>query len=674
VAEAVETKVARLREELNRHIYLYHSKDDPEVSDEEYDRLFAELQALEAQHPELVSGDSPTQRVGAPPSEGFAPVEHAVPMLSLANARTADDLLAWEKRVRSRLEKADVDPGQITWVTEPKIDGLAISLTYENGRFVQGATRGDGRIGEDVTRNIETIDELPKRIDGAPPLIEVRGEVYLPIPAFAELNRRRAEAGLPAFANPRNSAAGSIRQIDPAAAAECPLAVWAYGIGVTDGFEFETHSEEVAWLKEHGFQTNPDTATHAGIEEVLERCRWWLDRRDKLDFEIDGVVIKVDRLSLWKELGVAGREPRWSIAWKFPPTTATTRLLGIEWNVGRTGHLVPWAMLEPVRVGGVTVSTATLHNEEDLERKDVRAGDEVVVQRAGDVIPQVVSALPQKRPEGAARPVPPIECPACGTKIVKPQDSVFSVCPNRTGCPGQIFQHIKHFVSRGAMDIEGLGEKQVHRFLEEGLIADVADIYSLTQEQLEQLDRMGTTSSANLVKEIDRSRAVPFPRVLFALGLPGVGAVTAEALADEFGDIDALRSADPERIEQTDGVGPIMARQIAESLREERTWKVVERLRESDLNLALSDEDRRPADGPLTGMTVVLTGTLPDMTRDEAAELVKRAGGKVTGSVSKKTDFVVAGDSAGSKLAKAEKLGVAVLDREGFEKLLAGGA
>ncbi len=672
VEETVEKRISRLRDEINRHIYLYHSKDDPEISDEQYDELFAELQALEAEHPELISGDSPTQRVGAPPSEAFAPVEHEVPMLSLANARTAEELLAWEKRIRTRLEKADVDPGMITWVTEPKIDGLAISLTYEDGRFVRGATRGDGRVGEDVTRNIETIEALPKRIDGAPPLIEVRGEVYLPIPDFAELNRRRTEAGLPAFANPRNSAAGSIRQIDPAAAAERPLAIWSYGIGVTDGFEFGTHSEEVEWLAEHGFPTNPDTATHQSIEEVLERCRWWLDRREDLDFEIDGVVVKVDRLSLWRELGVAGREPRWSIAWKFPPTTATTLLREIDWNVGRTGHLVPWAMLEPVRVGGVTVSTATLHNEEDLERKDVRAGDEVVVLRAGDVIPQVVSALAQKRPEGAVRPRPPENCPACGTKVVKPEDSVFSICPNRTGCPGQIFQHIKHFVSRGAMDIEGLGEKQVMRFLEEGLISDVADIYALRSEQLEALDRMGATSSANLIAEIDRSRKAPFPRVLFALGLPGVGAVTAEALADEFGDLEALRDADPERIEQTEGVGPIMARQVSESLSEERTWNIVERLRDEGLNMALSDADRRPADGPLTGKTVVLTGSLADLTRDQAADMVKRAGGKVTGSVSKKTDFVVAGESAGSKLAKAEKLGVAVLDREGFERLLNG--
>jgi DNA ligase (NAD+) len=672
LAPGVEKRIAELREQLNHHIYLYHVEDSPEISDEQYDELFAELQRLEGENPELVSGDSPTQRVGAPPSEGFAPVEHAVPMLSLANARTPEELVAWEKRVWTRLEKADVDAGGITWVTEPKIDGLAISLTYENGRFIRGATRGDGRVGEDVTRNIETIETLPRQIEDAPPLIEVRGEVYLPIPAFAELNQKRVEQGLPAFANPRNSAAGSIRQVDPAAAAERPLAIWAYGIGVTDGLGFDTHSEEVEWLSAHGFPTNPETATHGSIEQVLERCEWWLERRDDLDFEIDGVVIKVDRLDLWRELGTAGREPRWSIAWKFPPTTATTRLKEIVWNVGRTGHLVPFAMLEPVRVGGVTVSTATLHNEEDLARKDVRAGDEVVVLRAGDVIPQVVSALPQKRPEGAVRPEPPANCPACGTATIKPEDSVFSICPNRTGCPGQIFQHVKHFVSRGAMDIEGLGEKQVQRFLELGLISDVADIYSLTTDELEKLDRMGSTSSANLVAEIDRSRQVPFPRVLFALGLPGVGAVTAEALATEFGDIDALRRADPEEIERTEGVGPVMARQVNESLAEERTWQIVERLREAGLRLELDESERRPADGPLTGRTVVLTGTLPGMTRDEAGALVKQAGGKVTGSVSKKTDFVVAGDSAGSKLAKAEKLGVPVLDREGFDRLLAG--
>lgn len=672
-SESADAKrIAELREELNHHIYLYHEKDDPEISDEEYDELYAELQRLEAANPELISGDSPTQRVGAPPSAAFAPVEHVIPMLSLANARTEEELVAWEKRVRNHLVRRDVDPGEITFVTEPKIDGLAISLTYEDGRLVRGATRGNGRVGEDVTANIEAIRTLPNRIEDAPPLVEVRGEIYLPIPDFAELNQKRVDEGLPAFANPRNSAAGSIRQNDPKAAAERPLAVWAYGIGALDGLNLESHSEEIEWLRAHGFHVNPDITTHNTISEVLDRCHWWLDRRDDLDFEIDGVVVKVDDIALWKELGVAGREPRWAIAWKFPPTTATTKLLEIVWNVGRTGHLVPFAMLEPVRVGGVTVSTATLHNEEDLARKDVRTGDEVVVLRAGDVIPQVVSALPQKRPEDAVRPEPPKECPACGTEVVKPENSVFSICPNRSGCPGQIFQHIKHFVSRGAMDIEGIGEKQVLRFLDEGLIADVADLYDLEQEQLEALDRMGETSAGNLISEIDKSREVPFPRVLFALGLIGVGPATAEVLADEFGSIDAIAEADPERIEQTEGVGPIMARQIAESLSDEGTLEIIERLRAAGLKMELAEEERRPEGGPLEGKTVVLTGTLPDLTRDEAGAMVKRAGGKVTSSVSKKTDYVIAGDSAGSKLAKAEKLGVPVLDRQGLDQLLAG--
>lgn len=673
MAERVEDEIAELREQLNHHIYLYHQKDDPEISDEEYDALYARLQKLEEAHPELITGDSPTQRVGAPPSEGFAPVEHAIPMLSLANARTEEELLGWEKRMRNHLERRDVDASGLTFVTEPKIDGLAISLTYENGRFVRGATRGNGRVGEDVTHNIATIEELPKQLEGAPPLIEVRGEVYMPLPDFAALNERRAQAGLPAFANPRNSAAGSIRQVDPEATRQRPLSIWSYGIGALEGMDpFETHSGEVEWLAANGFKTNPDTATHDTIEEVLARCLWWLDRRDKLDFEIDGVVIKVDQLALWNELGSAGREPRWAIAWKFPPTTATTKLKQIEWNVGRTGHIIPWALLEPVRVGGVTVSNATLHNEEDLARKDVRAGDEVVVLRAGDVIPQVISALPQKRPEGAEKPLPPKNCPACGTEIVKPEDSVFSICPNRSGCPGQIFQHIKHFVSRGAMDIEGLGEKQVFRFLEEGLISDVADIYSLRQEQLTELDRIGEKSSAKLLAEIEKSKEVPFGRVIFALGLPGVGGVNGEILAEEFGSIDELRKADPARIEQTEGIGPILANQISEALADERTWEMIERLRAAGVRMELDESERRPEGGPLEGKSVVLTGTLPDLTRDEAGAMVKRAGGKVVGSVSKKTDYVVAGESAGSKLDKAEKLGIPVLDREGLDRLLAG--
>jgi DNA ligase (NAD+) len=671
--DPVERRIAELRDELNRHIYLYYTKDSPEISDEEYDRLYAELVELEKENPELISGDSPTQRVGAPPSEGFEPVEHALPMLSLANARTADELLAWEKRIRNHLEREGVDPGPIAFDTEPKIDGLAISLTYEDGRLVRGATRGDGRVGEDVTRNIETITGLPTEIPDAPPLIEVRGEVYLPIEAFAELNERRLAEGEPAFANPRNSAAGSIRQLDPKVAAERPLAVWAYGIGAIDGLSFDTHMEEIEWLGRAGFPVNPDIERHDSIEAVLDRCEWWRDRRDDLDFEIDGVVIKVDSLALWNALGAAGREPRWSIAWKFPPSTATTLLREVDWNVGRTGHLVPWALLEPVRVGGVTVSTATLHNEEDLARKDVRAGDEVIVLRAGDVIPQVVSAVTSDRPKGRRKPRPPGKCPACDTPTVKPEDSVFTICPNHRGCPGQAFQHLKHFVHRGAMDIEGLGEKQVKRLLDEGMIADVADIYALDLDELAALSGMGEVSASNLVSEIERSKQVPFPRVLFALGLPGVGAVTAEALAEEFGDMDAIRDADPEEIERTEGVGPVMAQQINEALADGKTWEIIERLKGHGLKLRLEEGERRTEGGPLEGLTVVLTGTLPDLTRDEAAAMVKAAGGKVTGSVSKKTDYVVAGDSAGSKLAKAESLGVPVLDREGFDRLLSGG-
>ena len=433
-----------------------------------------------------------------------------------------------------------------------------------------------------------------------------------------------------------------------------------------------THSAEVEWLAERGFKVNPDTDHHAGIDSVVKRCRWWEERRDELDYEIDGVVVKIDERALWRELGVVGREPRWAIAWKFAPTTATTKMLDVVWNVGRTGHLVPFAMLEPVHVGGVTVSTATLHNEEDLARKDVRVGDEVVVMRAGDVIPQVVSPLLRKE-RGARRgrkPKPPKKCPACGTETVKPEDAVFTICPNRGGCPGQAFQHVKHFVSKGAMDIDGLGEKQAMRFLQEGLIEDVADIYELSEEQLNGLEGFGEISARNLLAAIDASRSRPFKRVLYALGLPGVGYVTAEALADHFGSIDALHTADPEQIEEVEGVGPIMAVQIAESLADERTWELVEKLREKGLRLEQDPSERRASGGPLEGKTLVLTGTLPELTREEAAALIKSAGGKVVNSVSKKTDYVVAGENPGSKLAKAEKYETEILDEAGLLSLL----
>ena len=540
-----EKRVEELRAEINRHNALYYRQDEPEIGDDEYDALLDELRGIEAEHPDLLSADSPTQRVGAAPSSRFPEVEHRERMLSLGNARNEDELRAWEERIHNLLKRLDISASEFSYTTEPKIDGLAISLTYEDGVFTRGATRGDGVVGEDVTRNLQTIESIPKRVADAPPSIEVRGEVYLSIPDFRAVNERRAEEGKPTFANPRNSAAGGLRQLDPQMSAERPLSIWCYGIGAVEGLDLPTHSAEVEWLAEHGFRVNPDTDHHPGVEAVVERCRWWEGRREELDYEIDGVVVKVDERALWRELGVVGREPRWAIAWKFPPTTATTRLKDVVWNVGRTGHLVPFAMLEPVHVGGVTVSTATLHNEEDLARKDVRVGDEVVVMRAGDVIPQVVSPLTQKRKKGARKPRPPKKCPMCGTETVKPEDAVFTICPNRSGCPGQSFQHVKHFVSRGAMDIDGLGEKLALRFLEEGRIADVGDIYDLDEGQLAEIEGFGELSARNLLAAIRASRATPFPRVLYALGLPGVGYVTAEALAMHFGSIAALAERRP---------------------------------------------------------------------------------------------------------------------------------
>jgi DNA ligase (NAD+) len=663
-------RAAELREELERHNHRYYVLDDPIIGDDEYDALLDELRAIEADNPELLTPDSPTQRVGAPPLDRFEQVEHVEQMLSLGNARNEEELRAWEKRIRNHLKRLDISAAEFSYTTEPKIDGLAISLTYEDGVLVRGATRGDGRVGEDVTRNLRTIGAIPLRIGDAPSLVEVRGEIYLPIADFKALNERRAEAGESTFANPRNAAAGAIRQLDPAIAAQRPLSIWCYGLGAMGGLDLATHGEEIEWLRERGFKVNPDTDHHPGVDGVVRRCRWWEERREELDYEIDGVVVKVDERALWRELGVVGREPRWAIAWKFAPTTATTKLRKVVWNVGRTGHLVPFAMLEPVHVGGVTVSTATLHNEEDLARKDVRVGDEVVVMRAGDVIPQVVAPLVQRRPKGTRRIKPPDTCPACGTPTVKPEDSVFTICPNRAGCPGQSFQHVKHFVSKGAMDIDGLGEKQAMRFLQEGLIADVADIYELSEERLAELEGFGEVSARNLVAAIEASRARPFKRVLYALGLPGVGYVTAEALADHFGSIDALHEADPERIEEVEGVGPIMAVQIAESLADERTWELVEKLRGKGLRLEQDASERRAAGGPLEGKTLVLTGTLPSLTREEAAALIKAGGGKVVNSVSKKTDYVVAGDNPGSKLAKAEQLGTEVLDEDGLRELL----
>jgi DNA ligase (NAD+) len=669
VSTTAADRAAELRRELEQHNHRYYVLDDPEISDADYDGLLNELRDIEAENPELRTADSPTQRVGAEPLDKFEQVRHPAPMWSLANARNEEELAAWVVRSERYLARQGVEMGDVRFVTEPKIDGLAISLVYEEGVFVRGATRGNGEIGENVTQNLRTIGAIPLRIEGAPNLLEVRGEVYLPLAAFVRLNEQRAEAGEPTYANPRNTAAGSIRQLDPQLAASRPLTMWCYGVGALDGLEFETHSESLEWLREHGFRVNRDIETHDTVDEVVAACRAWEERRDRLDFEIDGVVVKVDDLELQRQLGVVGREPRAAIAWKFAPTLATTTLKGVAWNVGRTGHMVPFAMLEPVQVSGVTVKLATLHNEEDLRRKDVREGDEVIVMRAGDVIPQVVSptAKAQKRKGRSKPPEPPARCPACDTPTVKPEGGVWTICPNRTGCPGQVFQAVKHFV--GAMDIDGLGEENARRFLSEGVIESFADLYELTPERLAELEGFAEISARNLVEAIEQSMQQPFHLVLYALGIPGIGYVNARNLARHFRSIDRLMEASEEDLAGVEGVGPIMAKTVHETLAEDRTRELVGRLR--DYGLQMEEEGpEAPTEGPLVGKTVVLTGTLPNLTRPDATARIEAAGGKVTGSVSKKTDYVVAGDDPGTKLTKAQELGTDVLDEDGLLELL----
>jgi DNA ligase (NAD+) len=659
-----------LRRTLEYHNHRYYVLDEPDIGDDEYDALLNELRAIEEENPELRTPDSPTQRVGGKPLEKFEQVRHLEPMLSLANARNEEELHAWVTRTDRRLKKEGVEDAEIQYVTEPKVDGLAISLVYEGGVLARGATRGDGEIGEDVTQNVRQIKTVPLRIDDAPPLLEVRGEIYMARSTFAQLNEQRAAAGESTFANPRNAAAGSIRQLDPEVARSRPLAMWTYGIGATQGIEFTEHHERLMWLKDRGFKVNPEIEVHDDIAKVVEICRGWEERREKLDYETDGVVVKVNDLALQRQLGVVGREPRGAIAWKFAPMTATTTLRAVMWNVGRTGHMVPFANLEPVQVSGVTVKLATLHNEEDLERKDVRAGDEVIVMRAGDVIPQVVSPTPkaQRNRKRAPTPRPPKKCPACGTPTVKPDGGVFTICPNRESCPGQVFQAVKHFV--GAMDIDGLGEERAGQFLKAGVIENVADIYELTPEKLMELEGFGEISAGNLVQAIDASKQQPFHRVLSALGIAGIGGVNARKLTAHFRTIDSLLEADPEAIEETEGIGPILAEQLAATLAEERTRTIIERLRSHGLQF----EEKGPApgtEGPLAGRTFVITGTLPGMSREEATERIEAAGGKVTASVSKKTDYLVAGaDPGGSKWHKAQEIGTEVIDEERLLELI----
>jgi DNA ligase (NAD+) len=665
-------RAAELRRLLEHHGHRYYVLDDPEIGDDDYDALLDELRGIEAAHPELLTPDSPTQRVGGTPVGSLEKVTHLQPMFSLANVRSEEELRAWVARMRAHLAREGIEEVEFDYVAEPKIDGLAISLVYENGVFVRGATRGNGEIGEDVTHNLRTIPSIPLRIDDPPALIEVRGEVYMSLPDFAALNERRAEAGLSTFMNPRNAAAGTIRQLDPKLARDRPLSMWCYGIGKTDGISFAGHWESLRWLADHGFRVNGDNQQLRTEEEVVAQCLDWYERRGSLTFEIDGVVVKVDDFELQRRLGVVGRDPRWAVAWKFPPTTKVTTLKSIMWNVGKFGDLHPFGALEPVHVGGVTVKLATLHNEEDLARKDIREGDEVIVLRAGDVIPQIVSPAPHavERPDRSPPPAPPTHCPSCNTPTVK-DEGVFTKCPNRD-CPARRWQLMKHFVSQGAMDIEGLGELQVQALMDAGLVRTPADYYRLTAEQLAELERWGEVSAQRTVQAIERSKEVPFGRVLFAIGIEGVGFVTGRNLAQRFRSIDALLAAGPEQVAETPGIGPKVAELIVSQLADPAMRELIGDLRQQGVRF--EEEGPPPGEGPLASKTFVLTGTLPDLTREQATERILAAGGRVTSSVSKKTDYVVAGDSPGSKLEKAERLGVPVLDEPGLLTLLDGRA
>ena len=663
----VQARLDELRETVNHHLYRYHVLDDPEISDAEFDRRFDELKALEDQYPDLITPDSPTQRVGAPPSERFQKVRHLSPMGSLEKVANDESLFKWADDVRKRLDSDD----PIAYVIEPKIDGLAINLTYESGVLTRGATRGDGVQGEDVTVNLRTIPSIPLRTrgDDAPAVLEVRGEVYMPLSGFRELNEHIAELGQKLAPNPRNAAAGSLRQKDSSITASRPLAVWVYGVGIADGLAFGSQWQTLEWLKGHGFRTNPFADRLETIEEVAQTCRDWEKRRTDLDYEIDGIVIKVDSLEQQAILGALHQRPRWARAFKWAPMTAQTRLHKIAIRVGRTGALNPWAMLEPVEVGGVTVSKATLHNEEDINRKDIREGDDVIVQRAGDVIPQIVG------PAGAHRPGTkpfrmPKKCPLCGANVVKPEGEAMHRCPNRA-CPSRGLETLNNWVMAAA-DIEGVGEQFVRRLWDLGLVRSLPDLYRLRKEQLLELDGFQEKSASNVIAAIDASRkAVSFSRVLFGLNIPDVGWVTAQNLARHFGDVDKLGSAAQEDVEEVEGIGPERAEAIVEWFSDAENRTLVEDLKQIGLRFEAGPEER-PVEGPLTGSTYVITGTLDGFSRDEARKALEAKGAKVADSVSKKTTGVIAGENPGSKLAKAEQLGVPVLDEPALEKLLGG--
>jgi DNA ligase (NAD+) len=660
----VKQRINKLRELINHHNYRYYVLDSPEISDAEYDEFMRELQQLEEAHPELITPDSPTQRVGAAPVEAFGVVEHPQPLLSLANAFSDEELDAWYRRAANLLGSRKTD-----FVCELKIDGLAVALTYVNSLLEVGATRGDGYRGENITQNLRTVNSIPLSVPKeAPPRFEVRGEVYLPKTGYKNLNEERAKEGLPLFANPRNAAAGSVRQLDPRITAQRPLDIFVYGLGWAEGRAVpETHWEIMQYLKSLGFKTNPNIALCHTIAEAKAYYAKWVESQETLPYEADGVVVKINSIPFQAELGNVGREPRWAIAYKFPAVQGTTRLLDIGINVGRTGSLNPYAILEPVQVGGVTIKHAALHNEEDIHRKDIRIGDWVVIQRAGEVIPEIVEPIVSRRTGKEKIFHMPGTCPVCGAEVIKPEGEAMHRCTN-AACPAQALERIKHFASRGAMDIEGIGEKMSQALFYAGLIKDVGDLYYLTKDKLLSLERMADKSATNILNSIEKSKSRPLPRVIFALGIPNVGEETAELMVEHYNSLDELSRATPEKLEEIPSIGPKIADSIVAFFRQKQNKGIIEKLREAGVKLEAEKAKRK--DLPLAGIEFVITGRLEVSPRQEAEAKVKALGGKAGSDVTRKTNYLVVGEEPGSKLARAQALGTKILTEVEFLELL----
>ncbi|MCO6440017.1 MAG: NAD-dependent DNA ligase LigA [Nitrococcus mobilis] len=664
--EAAERRAAALREQIEQHNYRYYVLDDPQVSDADYDALMRELQTLEADHPDLVTPDSPTQRVGAKPIEALGEARHGVPMLSLDNVFDAAELGEFDRRVRERL-----GTNRIAYMAEPKLDGLSVNLRYEKGRLVQGGTRGDGQVGEDITANIRTLRTIPLRLrgEGWPDLIEVRGEIVIRKADFEHLNRLRLEAGERPFANPRNAAAGSLRQLDPRVTARRPLTFFAFGIGESSEPVAERQSRILERLRHWGFRVYERVQTVTGVEECLAYYRRLMAQRETLPFEVDGAVYKVDDLGSQQHLGFTARAPRWAVAYKLPAREAVSVVLDIEPSVGRTGVITPVARLEPVQLGGVIVRHATLHNEDEVRRKDVRIGDTVMLRRAGDVIPEIIGVRYEKRPHGTQPWCMPLNCPVCGAEVIRLEHQAAHRCLGGLYCTAQRTGAILHFASRRAMDIDGLGEKLVEQLVGRGLVATVADLYSLEWAQLVKLERMGERSAHNLLRAIDASRATTLARFLYALGIPEVGEVTAKRLAEHYGDLDPLERATADALTRLPDIGPVLAQRITHFFAQPHNREVIDALRRSGVHWPAPAAAIQSK--PLAGRVFVLTGMLKGYTREEAQERIEALGGRVTGHVSKNTDYVVVGDNPGSKRDKAVQLGISLLDESGFRQLIA---